>query len=174
MDYFKSAVVAAVAVVVYVEYCKRRWAASLKDWQQRYHNVMAADDHIGEIEQSIRMIKEHMRTTIHGLPYRRLLKLMVEGLVYAETKNLNQFPAPNGVSESISPKGIVTGCARPNFKYVFPFTHQNTFSFGDVELTVRYTMVNYPETVVVCCQRLSLYQQFTVLSHLHHCVGRSG
>jgi type II secretory pathway component PulJ len=34
--------------------------------------VTAANDHVGEIERSIRTIKERTRTTIHGLPFERL------------------------------------------------------------------------------------------------------
>jgi hypothetical protein len=44
-------------------------------------NVVAADAHVGEVEWSIRTIKERNRTTVHGLPYKRLPKLMVREVV---------------------------------------------------------------------------------------------
>ena len=37
-------------------------------------NVIAADGHVGEVERSIRPIKERVRACAHGLPYRRLPK----------------------------------------------------------------------------------------------------
>ena len=40
-------------------------------------NVVAADSHVGDIERSIRTIKERLRACVHGLPFRRLPKLMV-------------------------------------------------------------------------------------------------
>jgi len=55
-------------------------------------NVTAADDHVGEVERSIRTIKEFTRTTIHGLPFKRFPKLMIQELVYHAAKGLNQFP----------------------------------------------------------------------------------
>jgi hypothetical protein len=35
-------------------------------------NVTAANDHVGKVKQSIWTMKERARTTIHGLPFRRL------------------------------------------------------------------------------------------------------
>jgi hypothetical protein len=56
-------------------------------------NVTAADNHVGEVELSIRTMKERARTTIHGLPFKRPPKLMIRALVYHAAKGLNQFPA---------------------------------------------------------------------------------
>ena len=39
-------------------------------------NVVAADSHVGEVERSIRTIKERLRSCVHGLPFRRLPKLL--------------------------------------------------------------------------------------------------
>ena len=44
----------------------------------------------------------------HGLPYRRLPKLMVTKLVAMATRCLNGFPKEDGVSEHLSPHSIVT------------------------------------------------------------------
>ena len=60
-------------------------------------NVTAADNHVGDFERSICTTKERVRTTVHGLPFKRIPKLMVCGLVINSTKNLNQFPSYNGV-----------------------------------------------------------------------------
>jgi hypothetical protein len=78
-------------------------------------NLTANDDHVGEVERSICTIKERARATIHGLPYRQIPKLMVKGLVYKSVNDLNQFPTKNGVSDSASPRNIVTGQPNPDF-----------------------------------------------------------
>jgi len=36
-------------------------------------------------------MKERARTTIHGLPFKRLPKVMIQALVYHAAKGLNQF-----------------------------------------------------------------------------------
>ena len=81
-------------------------------------NVTPADDHVGEVERSIRTIKERVRTTIHGLPFRRLPRLMIRELVFAATKSLNQFPATGGVSATMSPATIMTGRPGPDFAHL--------------------------------------------------------
>jgi hypothetical protein len=73
-------------------------------------NVTAADDHVGEVERSIRTIKERTRTTIHGLPFKRFPTLMIQELVYHAAKGLNQFP-----SHTLSPLTIMTGRANPDY-----------------------------------------------------------
>jgi hypothetical protein len=37
-------------------------------------NVVTADSHVGEIERSIRTVKEHLRSSVHGLPFKRLIR----------------------------------------------------------------------------------------------------
>jgi len=78
-------------------------------------NVTAADDHVGEVERSIRTIKERTRTTIHGLPFKRLPKLMIQELVYHAANGLNEFPSKNGISDRLSPLTIMTGRANPDY-----------------------------------------------------------
>jgi hypothetical protein len=78
-------------------------------------NVVAADGHVGEIERSIRTIKERLRAGVHGLPYRRLPVVMICHMVSDVARCLNQFPGPNGISRTLSPATLVTGCCRPNF-----------------------------------------------------------
>jgi hypothetical protein len=78
-------------------------------------NVTAANDHVGKVERSIRTMKERARTTIHGLPFKRLPKLMIQALVYHAAKGLNQFPGKNGISNTLSPLTIMTGRANPDY-----------------------------------------------------------
>ena len=73
--------------------------------------ICGPDEHVPEVERSIMMMKETMRAMAHGLPYRRLLKLMIVELVAMATRCLNGFPKDDGVSEHMSPHSIVTGWA---------------------------------------------------------------
>ena len=77
--------------------------------------ICGPDKHVPEVERSIRTMKETMRATAHGLPYRRLPKLMIAELVALATRCLNAFPRDDGVSDHMSPHSIVTG--RPRMDY---------------------------------------------------------
>jgi Reverse transcriptase (RNA-dependent DNA polymerase) len=81
-------------------------------------NVVAADSHVGEVERSIRTIKERNRSTVHGLPYKRLPKLMVREIVKHSVTCLNQLPADDGVSTALSPNTILTGRPNPDFNHL--------------------------------------------------------
>ena len=70
--------------------------------------ICGPDEHVPEVECSIRMMKETMWATAHGLPYRRLPKLMIVKFVAMATRCLNGFPKDDGVSEHMSPHSIVT------------------------------------------------------------------
>jgi len=52
---------------------------------------------------------------IHGLPFKRLPKLLITELVWQVIILLNFFPAPDSVSKTLSPKTIMTG--KPNLNY---------------------------------------------------------
>jgi hypothetical protein len=80
-----------------------------------HFNIVAADGHVGEIERSVRTIKERLRSSVHGLPYRRLPKLVIRRLVIDVVGCLNLFPWRNGISDHLSPTAIVTGQARPDY-----------------------------------------------------------
>ena len=78
--------------------------------------ICAADDHVPEAERGIRTIKETMRATIHGLPYKRLPTTMVHGLAVFTQTALNATPHPDGASQELSPHTIVTGHGKPNYR----------------------------------------------------------
>jgi hypothetical protein len=78
-------------------------------------NVANADEHVHEVERSIRTIKERTRCMVQGLPFRRMPKIMLRAAVKGAHKALNQFPARNGVSKVMSPLTIMTGQPRPDF-----------------------------------------------------------
>jgi len=78
-------------------------------------NITAANDHVREIERYIWTMKECIRATINGLAFRHLPKLMIKELVLHSTKVLNQFPAQNDISVTLSPLSIMTGHPNPNY-----------------------------------------------------------
>ena len=111
-------------------------------------NIVAADGHVGEVERSIRTIKERFRTMAHGLPFRRLPILLLRSMVEEAVRCLNLFPWPAGISSTLSPSSIVTGEARPDyttmkiefgayaqlFDDVTPSNTPHTRSFGAIAL----------------------------------------
>ena len=85
------------------------------DFHPIHLNVVPADCHVGEVERSIRTIKERVRSCAHGMPYRRLPKLLITHMVADAVRCLNMFPAVDGVSRSLSPATLVTGVPPPDF-----------------------------------------------------------
>ena len=81
-------------------------------------DIVAADCHVGEVERSIRTLKERLRAAVHGMPYRRLPKLMVRELVTDITRSLNLFPPPDGVYPTMSPATIIDGTPLPDFNHL--------------------------------------------------------
>jgi Zinc knuckle len=94
-------------------------------------NINATDDHVGEVERSIRTIKERVRATAHGLPYKRLPREMIKGIVRFAVRSLNQFPAEDGVSDHLSPTSIVTGLPPPDYNQMKLEFGQYTTVFED-------------------------------------------
>jgi hypothetical protein len=88
-----------------------------------HFDITPKDAHVPEVERSIRTIKERVRAEICDMPFKRLPKLMIIELVRRAVKCLNQFPAVDGVSDTISPFTMITG--RPNPDY-----NQMTLDFG--------------------------------------------
>lgn len=70
-------------------------------------NYASAQEHVPEIERSIRVIKERVRATFHRLPYLKLPPVMIKILVMESTKKLNFFPPKGGISEFYSPRMIM-------------------------------------------------------------------
>ena len=78
-------------------------------------NLNAHDDHVGEVERSIRTIKERVCADVHSMLFRRLPKMMIVELVRRAILILNQFPAQDGVSGTLSPLTIMTGKPNPDY-----------------------------------------------------------
>jgi hypothetical protein len=71
-------------------------------------NTMAAREHIREVEQKIRVIKERARGTFNTLPYKKPPKLMVIELLHFCKMWMNLFPVKSGTSKKWSPWELVS------------------------------------------------------------------
>ena len=69
--------------------------------------MYAPEEHVPNIEQSIRTTKEKCRALTHSVLYSRYTKLMTVALIENATHWLNAFPNKNGIVGSISPSQIV-------------------------------------------------------------------
>jgi hypothetical protein len=75
-------------------------------------NLASANEHVPEIERIIRIVKERCRSTRHSLPFETIPKLMTIHIVLNVlnvVKLLNFFPTKGGVSDTLSPKTIMSG-----------------------------------------------------------------
>jgi hypothetical protein len=72
-------------------------------------NLASANKYVPEIERIIRVVKERCRATRHSLPFERIPKLVTIHIVLNVVKLLNFFPTKGGVSETLSPKTIMSG-----------------------------------------------------------------
>ena len=72
-------------------------------------NLTSANEHVPEIERRIRVVKERCRAIRHGLPYNKIPAILTTWIVFNAVRILNHFPVKGGISESISPKTIMTG-----------------------------------------------------------------
>jgi hypothetical protein len=79
-------------------------------------SICPADSHVPEAERSIRTIKETVRATIHGMPYKRLPRVMVRELVSFAARTYNMLPSGDGISTTLSPDNIVTGKPKPDYR----------------------------------------------------------
>ena len=87
--------------------------------------MVAAGEHVGDIERSGRTFKECTRCHVHINPYKRYTKLMVTECVFKRIKDLNQIPAFDGISDDINPDTMITGRSAPNFNEI------TKLNFGD-------------------------------------------
>jgi hypothetical protein len=71
-------------------------------------NTTAAREHVEEIKQKIRVIKERGRGTINMLPYETIPKLMVIELMHFCVMWMNSFPVKSRASKKWSPRELVS------------------------------------------------------------------
>jgi hypothetical protein len=71
-------------------------------------NTTAEHEHIGEVDQKIRVIKERARGTFNTLPYNKPPKLMVIELLHFCVMWMNSFLVKSGISKKWSPRELVS------------------------------------------------------------------
>jgi hypothetical protein len=72
-------------------------------------NIVGANEHVPEAERYIRTLKERMRCIYNTVPFKKMPARMIIGLAYGCVFWLNNFPAHDGVSSTLSPRNIMTG-----------------------------------------------------------------
>ena len=78
-------------------------------------STAAPNTHVPEIERSIRTVKAGARTSQSSLPFKQRPRLLNRGNIYSQIISLNDFPAENGVLDTLSPATLITG--RPARSY---------------------------------------------------------
>ena len=72
-------------------------------------NLTSASEHVPEIERRIRVVKERARAVRHSLPFNRIPKILLIHIVLHAGKMLTYFPTKAGISNTLSPRAILTG-----------------------------------------------------------------
>jgi hypothetical protein len=72
-------------------------------------NLCAQDEHVPEIEQYIHTVKDRAHSGYNSLPFEYIPRLMVIWLVANAVFWLNAFPHTDGVSNTLSPRYLLTG-----------------------------------------------------------------
>ncbi len=70
-------------------------------------NTTDAKEHVPEVKQCIRLIKEHGRGILNTLPFKKMPQIMLAELIYHVVLWLNAFQTKSGVLETLSPREIV-------------------------------------------------------------------
>ena len=78
-------------------------------------HTCAANEHIGDINRSIRKIKERLRFICQSIPYKKFTKLMMRYLVQDMITFLDIFPYKNEISSNLSPEAIILGSPNPDY-----------------------------------------------------------
>jgi hypothetical protein len=65
-----------------------------------HFNPVAANGHVGEVERSIRTIKERNRTTVYSLPFKRLPRLVVQEITKHSVTKINFRPTMESPTHS--------------------------------------------------------------------------
>jgi hypothetical protein len=80
----------------------------MPSWGHR-HRHASEDEHVPEVERCIRTVKERTRCTYQSTGFERYPPKLIIEMVFLSVFWLNAFPHKHGVSQTISPRTIVTG-----------------------------------------------------------------
>ena len=98
-------------------------------------NIVTTDEHVGEVERSIRTIKDATRCHVHILLYKRYPRQMVNNCVGMVLKCLNQLLNKKSVCTNMSPSSIVLGTCKPDCEEL------KKLNFGD------YVQIHQPNHI---------------------------
>ena len=104
---------------------------------------MARSEHCGDVESSIKFLKERLCCLWNCLLSRCVPRLMITAGIAFCIDMINTLPAGDGISNTLSPVTIVTGHEPPNVEIL-------QLNFGDY---VQLQMDNNP-TNTMCPQRI--------------------
>ena len=91
-------------------HCDNEFQPIMKSMEDVYGirmNYASPQEHVPEVERSIRVIKERYRASFHRLPFMKIPKVMIKILTMECTKKLNFFPPKDGISKFYSPRMIM-------------------------------------------------------------------
>ena len=80
-------------------------------------NMAARNEHLPEVEHSVRTVKKIIRCTSNGLPYKLIPKLMVNSMVTWINTNINDVLDENEISDYIRPSTLVISRPRQHNKH---------------------------------------------------------
>ena len=72
-------------------------------------NICANDEYVPKIKHFIQTIKEWTCCMYHSIPFQCFPTLMLKEMISASIFWLNMFPAHDGVSDTLSPRALMTG-----------------------------------------------------------------
>jgi hypothetical protein len=70
-------------------------------------NIPAANEHVGDIERRIGVVKERLRCIVCTLPYAKIPQIVLIHLKHFVVMWLNNFPTRNGISMDYSPQELI-------------------------------------------------------------------
>jgi hypothetical protein len=84
--------------------------------------LISANEHVPEAEQCMCPLKERVRLPRHSLPHTKLPPIMLANMMLHCTTLLNYFPPKSSISDTISPRTLLTGSTL-NYKkdFFLPF-----------------------------------------------------
>jgi hypothetical protein len=99
-------------------------------------NETARDEHVGEIERFVGTLKERMQAIYNALPFNHMPPRVIIEMAKHAIYWLNAFPQPNGVSDNLSPRTIITGqrvdfnrhCKYEFGQYIQTHEHDNSMA----------------------------------------------
>lgn len=72
-------------------------------------NFCVQDEHVPDIEWYVHTVKDCAQSRYNSLPFQRILHLILIQLIANAVFWLNAFPCNNGVSDTLSPRYLLTG-----------------------------------------------------------------